>query len=130
MSRSVPEWVGKTDDTPPPPRVKLRIFERSDGLCHISGRKIMPGDRWQADHIVPLILGGENRESNMAPALTEPHKAKTKAEAALKSKIADTRKKHLGIKAKPAKIQSAGFPVRERPERPNKPVLPPRSLYK
>jgi hypothetical protein len=28
MPRSRPEWRGKTDDDPVPPRVRLRIFER------------------------------------------------------------------------------------------------------
>lgn len=28
MARAVDEWIGKTDDTRPPPRVLARIFER------------------------------------------------------------------------------------------------------
>lgn len=126
MSRSVPEWIGKTDDTPPPPRVKLRIFERENGICHISGRKIMPGDKWEADHKVPLILGGENRESNLFPALVEPHKEKTKGEKKTKSKIADVRKKHLGIKTPKQTIKSMPFPKRERERKTLTKALPPR----
>ena len=42
MSRAVPEWIGKTPDTKVPPRVRLRVFEKHDGTCHISGRKIRP----------------------------------------------------------------------------------------
>ena len=97
MPRTVKEWIGKTDDTPVPPRVKIRVFEAHKGICHISGRKIRPGDAWQCDHVKPIIADGENRESNLAPALTEPHKEKTAQEVADKSKIARIRKKHLGI---------------------------------
>jgi hypothetical protein len=39
----------------------------------------LAGDKWQLDHIVALINGGEHRESNLAPILDAEHKAKTKA---------------------------------------------------
>jgi 5-methylcytosine-specific restriction protein A len=109
MARTVPEWIGKTDDTPIPPRVKLRVFEEHRGICHISGQKIQVGQTWQCDHINPLILGGEHRESNLAPALTEPHKAKTAGEVKAKAKIAKVRQKHLGIKGSKQQIKGAGF---------------------
>lgn len=53
MTRSVPEWVGKTDDTKVPPRVRLRCFEREGGICHLSGIKIRAGDSWELDHKIP-----------------------------------------------------------------------------
>jgi len=28
MPRSIPEWIGRIDDTPVPPRVRLRALER------------------------------------------------------------------------------------------------------
>ena len=98
MSREVPEWIGKTPDTPAPPRVRLRVFTRFNGICYLSGRKIMPGDKWQIEHPQALINGGENRESNMAPALVEPHKIKTASDVKQKAKNDRVRKKHLGIK--------------------------------
>lgn len=97
MTRTVPEWVGATDDTPIPKRVKLRVFDDHGGICHISGRKIRPGDRWDADHVVALVNGGENRESNLAPALVEAHREKTAQDVALKAKNNRVRSKHLGI---------------------------------
>lgn len=103
MARSVDEWIGKTDDTKVPPRVRMRIFDRENGTCHLTGQKIDPvRDAWDLDHKVSLILGGEHRESNLFPALKEPHRKKTAAEVAVKSKIARTRKKHLGIKPEKA----------------------------
>lgn len=105
MSRSTEEWVGKTDDAVAPPRVRLRVFERYNGVCYLSGVKIQPGDKWELEHIVALCNGGENRESNMAPAMTAPHKAKTKLDLATKSKNDRVRKKHIGLK-KPRTIRA------------------------
>jgi hypothetical protein len=53
--------------------------------------------------VVPLVQGGENRESNLKPALLDPHKTKTKAEVAEKSRVAKRRKSFLGIK-KPSRF--------------------------
>ncbi len=98
MARSVPEWIGKTDDQKVPPRVRLRVFKDHNGVCHISGRKIQPGEEWELEHIQSLESGGEHRESNMAPALVEPHKEKTAQESGVRKKVNRTRKKHLGIR--------------------------------
>lgn len=97
MSRATDEWIGKHDDQKVPPRVRLRVFERENGICHLTGTKIKPGDAWELEHRVSLILGGEHRESNLFPALVEPHRRKTANEVAIKSKIARVKKKHLGI---------------------------------
>jgi 5-methylcytosine-specific restriction protein A len=109
MSRAVKEWIGKTDDARVPPRVRLRIFGRDGGVCHISGRKIAAGERWDLEHKVALCNGGQHRESNLAPALVEPHKLKTAADRAEKKIIDRKRKKHLGIRPARQKIQSRGF---------------------
>lgn len=109
MSRSVDEWIGKTDDSPIPPRVRLRVFKKYGGKCYLSGIKITPSDKWDCDHIVSLINGGENRESNLAPALKAKHKEKTKADVAMKAKVDRIQKKMLGIKTNKKKIQSRGF---------------------
>jgi len=100
MTRSVKEWIGKTDDTQAPPRVRLRVFERHHGVCHISGRKILPSDLWDLEHVKALSLGGENRESNLAPAIREVHKTKTAQDVRLKAKLDRIKKRHLGIKPK------------------------------
>lgn len=96
--RDVPEWIGKTDDSKPPPRVRLRVFERYDGICYLSKRKIMAGEAWELEHILAISLGGENREGNMAPALVKPHKVKTAADMKQKSKNYRVRAKHAGLK--------------------------------
>jgi 5-methylcytosine-specific restriction protein A len=103
--RSTLEWIGKTDDAKVPDYVRLRIFTRANGICHISKRKITPADDWDLDHILALCNGGEHRESNMAPALVKPHKVKTAEDVKQRAKNDRVLKKHLGIK-KPRTIRS------------------------
>jgi 5-methylcytosine-specific restriction endonuclease McrA len=96
MSRSVPEWRGKTDDAKIPDRVKVRILERENFTCYLTGQKIDPlRDEFDFDHKVALILGGEHREFNLFPALRSAHRKKTAVEMGVKSKIARVKKKHL-----------------------------------
>lgn len=97
MSRAVDEWIGASDDSRPPSRVRLRVFQRYEGRCYLSGRKIGAGDLWDLDHIKALINGGENRESNLAPALKAAHRIKTNADVAEKAKVDRIAKKHLGL---------------------------------
>lgn len=96
--RSVPEWIGKTPDTAIPLRVKLRIWEREQGICHLSGRKIRPGEPYDFDHKIALINGGEHRESNLFPALRDKHREKTALDVAEKAESARIRSKHIGAK--------------------------------
>ena len=126
MSRAVPEWCGKTPDSKVPDHVRLRVFRNANGICHISGRKIAPGERWELEHVIPLHAGGENRESNLRPALVDHHKEKTAAEMARKAKADAQAKAALGIKREPRQtIKSAGFPAKQRAE---KLPIPPRRI--
>lgn len=96
--RSTPEWIGKTDDERVPDRVRLRVFDRHNGVCYLSGRKIRAGEKWELEHMKALCNGGEHRESNLAPALVAPHKVKTKADRREQAKTNAKRKSNLGIK--------------------------------
>jgi 5-methylcytosine-specific restriction endonuclease McrA len=130
MSRSVNEWVAKHDDQKVPPRVRQRVFDQHGGICHLTGRKIQPGEKWELEHIRALILGGQHRESNLAPALSEAHKIKTATEMKVKAKTDAVRKKHLGITRPKQTIKSPPFPKTEKAlKRLAKPSLPPLKLY-
>ena len=100
MARSLPEWIGSGPDAAIPPRVRLRIFDRYDGRCQCCGREILAGEKWDCEDEIAIINGGERRESNLRPFLHEHHKAKTRADVAIKSKTYRTRARHLGIKRK------------------------------
>jgi len=100
MSRAVKEWEGASDNTPLPPRVKVRLFEAAGGCCAHCGISIRPGNGPAYDHVIALINGGENRESNFQVLCTPCHAAKTKGDVAEKSSVYDKRAKHLGAKVK------------------------------
>jgi 5-methylcytosine-specific restriction enzyme A len=103
MPRSLAEWIGLTDDTPVPPRVRLRVFERYDRRCdpvHGCGRPLRPGDAWTCDHILAVINGGPNRESNLHPLCEWCEPPKTEADVHEKSRVYRKRLRHAGIKLK------------------------------
>jgi 5-methylcytosine-specific restriction enzyme A len=100
MARRVQEWIGKSDDSTPPQSVRLRVFNKYGGKCYLTGKKIMPGDAWDLDHVVALINGGQNRENNLAPALRSEHRKKTAKDVAEKAKVNRLRAKHFGMDKK------------------------------
>lgn len=93
--RSVPEWIGKTPDTPIPPRVHLRVRDRDDSRCAHCTRVEKRG---QADHICALINGGQNRERNLQWLCTTCHRLKTAEDVAVKAKTHRVRVKDAGLR--------------------------------
>jgi 5-methylcytosine-specific restriction protein A len=103
MTRSLPEWIGRTPDSAVPPRVRVRIFDRYEGRCQCGcNRKIMAGEKWDCEDTIAIINGGERRESNLKPWLSEHHPKKTAADVAEKSRVYRKRAKHLGVKKRSA----------------------------
>lgn len=100
MTRSVPTWTGRTNDTQAPPRVKARIILSQDGICACGcGVKLgAAGEPIEFDHEVALINGGRNDEANLRALRRPCHRAKTAQDVAQKAKDARVRAKHLGIK--------------------------------
>jgi 5-methylcytosine-specific restriction endonuclease McrA len=96
--RTVPEWIGKTDDSPVPARVMVRVFDHCGGNCVRCGRRIGGNVAPAYDHIIAITNGGANRESNLQLLCNVCHGDKTKVDMRVKSKLVRTRLKHLGIK--------------------------------
>ena len=67
----------------------------------------------EADHIVPLIAGGENRESNLRTLLAAHHKTKTAADVAERKRL-----NRLGL----ARDHRSGVAVLTRPSRSGAPA--------
>lgn len=99
-ARSVPEWIGETPDSPVPMRVRVRLYDRAKECCQECFRRLGPADRWQPDHIVALVNGGENRETNLRVICEWCHPEKTRRDVAEKSAIYQKRARHIGAKAK------------------------------
>jgi len=109
MTRSTPDWKGKTDDSRPPPRVIARLALKQDGRCACGcGRKFTVKECPECDHIVALINGGANVEGNLQLLRSDCHRLKTNVDLEVKSKTARIRAKHLGIK-KPSGFQTDKF---------------------
>jgi len=109
MARTVKPWVGKTDDAMPPKSVKLRILDRQQNLCAITGLPFDAKHKPQFDHKTPLWLGGANSEENLQAIRSDPHKAKTSAEAKVRGKVMANAAKHV-LSSAPAKpLKGRGF---------------------
>ena len=98
MAREVNEWIGKTDDTQIPARVKLRILMKHGGECVLCTLPIGVIRAPAYDHAVALINGGENRETNIQLLCVPCHRVKTSVDVAVKSSNARRLKKRLGLK--------------------------------
>lgn len=82
MPRTVPEWVGKNDDSMPGRLVLLRLYARQNGLCACGCTRVMnfERDRIDCDHIIPLADNGPNSEGNLQLLLHEHHVEKSRSE--------------------------------------------------
>lgn len=98
LPRSTKEWVGTTDDTPIPPRVKLRVKARANDTCSVCGARVRYGA--QIDHTKALINGGENRESNLRLLCKTCHAPKTRSDVAEKSRAHKKQISLAGFKRK------------------------------
>ncbi len=124
MARTVDEWIGRDDNQAIPARVRVRIFDKAGGACAICSRKIGGIVRPAIDHIIPIIAGGKNRESNLQLLCMSPcHAQKTKRDVAEKSMIARKHAKHLGILTpRRQQILSRGFAKAEPQRTASRPI--------
>jgi len=57
---------------------RARIFQDANGVCHICGEQIDgTRERWDADHVIPLEISGDDSDDNLRPAHERCHRAKT-----------------------------------------------------
>lgn len=97
MTRSTPEWIGESDDEAVPLRVKLRVYFAAGGKCAECGRKPRAGEKPECDHIIAIVNGGENKETNLQNLCSWCHDAKTRKDVARKSLNRRVQAKHLGL---------------------------------
>ncbi len=77
---------------------RLRIFEKSCGKCHLCDQRIKAGEKWEAEHRIPIAMGGADDETNLFPAHLACHSIKSKTDARNLAKVNRLRIKHAGIK--------------------------------
>lgn len=95
------------------PTARERIFTAHRGVCHICG-DVIDGVRqpWDVDHVIPLALGGEDEEANMAPAHAACHRgasSKTSEDVKRIAKAKRVQRKHIGAHKPKAKIPYRRF---------------------
>lgn len=80
------------------PTKRAQLFQAASGVCHICEQKIQIGQAWDAEHKIPLALGGADDESNMAPAHKVCHAPKTVEDVVTIARAKRRALKHIGIK--------------------------------
>lgn len=126
--RPTSEWIGKRPESVAPPRVRQRVRDRDGGICRLCSTAIKPAESFELDHIVALINGGANKETNLSAVHKHCHVAKTASDVAEKAKVAAIRQKFTGAKRPAGNLKGPGFP--KAPKAPAKPSLPPRILFR
>jgi 5-methylcytosine-specific restriction endonuclease McrA len=103
---------------------RARIFTAASGVCHLCEGRIMVGEAWEVEHVIPYALTQDDGDDNLRPAHIKCHRDKThKQDRPRISKAERQRAKHLGTWPKTkAPLQSRGvsstrlWPVSNNPE--------------
>jgi hypothetical protein len=80
---------------------------------HVCARPGCPERATDVDHILPLWLGGSNREKNLEGLCPGHHATKTKAEASLRAKAKRREQRDQGTRRERKPIPSRGFDKRQ-----------------
>jgi len=74
----------------------VALFTKHGGVCHICGGKINVGEGWDVEHVIPFAMGGEDSESNWAPAHRNCHRTKTTNDVGKIAKAKRSEARHIG----------------------------------
>jgi 5-methylcytosine-specific restriction endonuclease McrA len=80
-------------------KARLTLFQEHGGICHICGGKIIIGQSWEVEHVIPLAQGGADAWENMAPAHVKCHRAKTAKDATDTARAKRREASHIGARA-------------------------------
>lgn len=78
---------------------RVRIFERTGGVCHLCGGRIHAGEQWDAEHPTALAMGGSDKEEDLRPAHAKCHRPKTAQDIADIARAKRREARHIGAKA-------------------------------
>jgi 5-methylcytosine-specific restriction protein A len=88
---------------------RVEIALRANGRCEACGAKLKPGEG-QADHVIPVAMGGESVVSNGQWMCSPCHLEKTtKADVPGVAKAKRRQARDIGAIRPAGKIKSAGF---------------------
>jgi len=92
---------------------KAELHLKCMGKCNGCGAKLKTGEG-EADHILPVILGGESVLENGQILCRLCHVGKTGHDVRRTRKADRQRDYQSGASDKPSRLQSAGFPPRQK----------------
>ena len=76
---------------------RLELFIAASGVCQICGWRLLPGTRWEVDHVIPLSLGGQDARDNMQVLCAACHGTKTsRVDRPALGKARRVQARHLG----------------------------------
>lgn len=108
--------------------MRVALFTRESGLCHMCGGLVTPGQVWDVSHERPLAMGGADDESNWKVAHRKCHRDHTsQTDIPQIAKAKRREAKHIGATRPKQTIRSQGFDHKPRSEK--LPLPPMRSLY-
>ena len=58
-------------------KMRVDIFSRHNGICHICRMKVDAGQDWDVSHEIPLEMGGKDDETNWLVAHRKCHRVHT-----------------------------------------------------
>lgn len=80
-------------------KMRVEIFERHKGVCHMCGLRVVAGQVWEVSHEIPLECGGADDETNWKVAHRSCHRHHTATvDIPTIAKVKRIRQKHLGAK--------------------------------
>lgn len=79
-------------------KARLKVFQDHSGVCHICGGKIVVGEAWDVEHVIPFAMGGADDETNWVPAHRKCHRTKTVEDVGNIAKAKRREARHRGVR--------------------------------
>jgi len=79
--------------------MRVKIFTKDDGMCHLCNMKVDAGQEWDVSHDIPLEAGGKDDISNWFVAHRKCHRVQTSTiDIPLIAKLKRKSAKNIGAK--------------------------------